>query len=89
MLFGRHPSSGEPGELAVETKWESVRAAVARLFDSERPVEWSLVDVRWDRPELRGAPLLASLSPEPRRTAPVDRNGPAGHSARADRPTVH
>jgi hypothetical protein len=63
-LFGRTPSSGEPGELEAETKWRSLVRALA-LADSPHPAaEWTLVDLRWDRPELAlREPLLAEAAP--------------------------
>ncbi len=62
VLFGREPSTDEPGELWVEWKWAAVRDAIARLFDDRSPVEWATADVRWDRPELGGSELLAALT---------------------------
>ena len=55
ILFGRPPGSGEPGELSVITKWQSILAGLAAPSGSEPPV-WDLLDVRWDEPvmHLRG-----------------------------------
>jgi hypothetical protein len=60
--IGRSPNLGEPGELPVVAKWESLSRAL-RLLDpdpasgkpqAEKPhfFDWEMVDVRWDRPEL-------------------------------------
>lgn len=76
VLFGRAPSTPEPGELPVERKWESLARALA-LLPQESPhdganmqlptpsandaLDWELVDVRWDAPEILqrgGAPAL-------------------------------
>ena len=51
VLFGRAPSADEPGELPVEIKWGSV-ARTLELEEAAEPVDWAVVDVRWDRPEL-------------------------------------
>lgn len=56
-LFGRSPVDGHPGELAVSAKWSALSRAL-RLEREVPPVHWDLVDLRWDRPELR-------LRPEP------------------------
>jgi hypothetical protein len=53
VLFGRAPNSGEPGELPVEHKWESLAKAARAL----RPTtvdrrDWSVLDVRWDVPDI-------------------------------------
>ena len=61
VLFGRTPSTDRPGELPVETKWSSV-ARTLELEGGVEPVDWAVVDVRWDRPEL----VLREPEPEPR-----------------------
>ncbi len=62
VLFGRAPTTDEPGELPVEDKWRSVRAALALLADGVH--DWELVDVRWDRPELAlRRPVIAQAAP--------------------------
>lgn len=71
-LFGRAPGAGEPGELPTASKWRSLTRAL-ELFQSD-PIgmDWELVDLRWDRPDLalRHAPELAALLPSaPRRRA--------------------
>lgn len=60
-LFGRSPASGEPGELAPEVKWRSLARARALFARDPAAHDWSLVDLRWDRPELvlKNAPLVA------------------------------
>ncbi|HED65019.1 MAG TPA: hypothetical protein ENJ09_05625 [Planctomycetes bacterium] len=59
VLFGRRPSTDEPGELPVELKWASVEraleldgAADGLALGSEPAFDWSVLDVRWDRPEI-------------------------------------
>ncbi len=47
IVFGRPPGSGEPGELAVATKWQSVLSA---LEGGDQAPVWDLLDVRWDQP---------------------------------------
>jgi len=51
-LFGRAPSTSEPGELPVHMKWAALADALA-LLEQDPPVEWEHVDCRWDRPDLR------------------------------------
>jgi len=51
VLFGRAANTGEPGELPVDKKWSSLSGALALLRAGE--LDWDLVDVRWDQPELR------------------------------------
>jgi len=51
VLFGRVPSADEPGELPVASKWRSV-ARTLELEVGPDPLDWAVVDVRWDRPEL-------------------------------------
>lgn len=61
-LFGRAPASDEPGELAAAAKWRSLARALA-LFETDPAAhDWSLVDLRWDRPELA---LVNAPEPEP------------------------
>ncbi|HTF87991.1 MAG TPA: hypothetical protein VK843_06245 [Planctomycetota bacterium] len=69
VLFGRAPSTQEPGELPVETKWLHLANALLCLPagpplepggpPTARPgeVDWELVEVRWDHPAMlpRGA----------------------------------
>ncbi len=64
ILFGRAPSTPEPGELPVEVKWLHVANALMCLpsgppleVDGEPSlgagdVDWELVDVRWDHAEM-------------------------------------
>jgi len=52
VLFGRAPSTEEPGELPVSLKWQALARALERL-DQEPRVDWDLVDCRWDQPDLR------------------------------------
>lgn len=51
VLFGRPPRMVEPGELPVEAKWASLVRALDLLASGS--LDWDLVDVRWDDPELR------------------------------------
>src|SRR6185295_18245299 len=64
-LFGRAPSSVEPGELAPEAKWRALARALALYQGDPEGGDWDLVDLRWDRPDLalRGAPEVAALDP--------------------------
>jgi hypothetical protein len=54
ILFGRAPSSREPGELPVHLKWGLVSKAVAMLPEHFVPgasgemLDWVELDVRWD-----------------------------------------
>lgn len=48
VWFGRAPNLDAPGELPVASKLESL----ARALDQLDTLDWELVDVRWDRPEL-------------------------------------
>ena len=50
VLFGRSPRAGEPGELPVALKCSSLARGLAQLGDG---IDWELLDVRWDRPEIR------------------------------------
>jgi len=53
IVFGRAPSSGEPGELPAARKWRAVSSALAELEREGDAPFWDLADVRWDVPELR------------------------------------
>jgi hypothetical protein len=77
-LFGRSPSSDEPGELSPAAKWRSLARARALFEQDPAAHDWSLVDLRWDRPELvlknapvvvaqRESPAAAARQPERRR----------------------
>ncbi|MSR61064.1 MAG: hypothetical protein EXS08_01280 [Planctomycetes bacterium] len=82
-LFGRTPSSGEPGELSAAAKWSALSRAL-RLFASDPArYDWERVDLRWDRPDLalRNAPTVASV--EPAATGPHSARVSSGHSVRA------
>lgn len=57
VYFGRSPNLDEPGETPVSTKWASVGTALDRLEgEAGEAVDWSIADVRWDRPEMRLRP---------------------------------
>jgi hypothetical protein len=76
ILFGRAPSSGEPGELEAEAKWSAVSTTLELCLPPEGrasgggsgfrggdPLDWSLADVRWDRPEIApGSEALSRLA---------------------------
>jgi hypothetical protein len=59
VLFGRAPHVDEPGELPAERKWQSLSKALALLEQGlQGAVDWDLVDLRWDQPEMRNrAPI--------------------------------
>ncbi len=63
-LFGRSPADGEPGELPAAAKWRSLARALELYQRDPAGLDWDLVDLRWDRPDLalRSAPELAALS---------------------------
>ena len=80
--FGRSPNLDAPGELPAAQKWALVARALELLDPSSTassaPVDWSVLDVRWDQGalELRpGAPFqespLGSRTP-PQTPAPAD-----------------
>jgi hypothetical protein len=50
--FGRAPGANMPGELPTATKWEHVRRALALLRAEASARDWSLLDARWDTPDL-------------------------------------
>ena len=45
IVFGRSPSTDEPGELPVRHKWASVARGLEALRGG---LDWVLLDVRWD-----------------------------------------
>lgn len=51
-FFGRAPHLDEPGELPVARKCQSLSLALRRLDEGPDHVDWELVDLRWDQPEL-------------------------------------
>jgi hypothetical protein len=53
VLFGRSPDCGEPGELPAAAKWRAVSDAARVLRESGGARDWSLLDARWDTPEIR------------------------------------
>ncbi len=65
--FGRSPNHGEPGELPVERKCASLARALRLLDDGPSRLDWELVDLRWDQPELlpRGGLLLPESGATP------------------------
>jgi hypothetical protein len=50
--FGRAPHLDEPGELPVVRKCLSLSLALRRLDEGPEHLDWELVDLRWDQPEL-------------------------------------
>jgi hypothetical protein len=50
--FGRAPHLDEPGELPVTRKCLSLSLALRRLDEGPEQLDWELVDLRWDQPEL-------------------------------------
>lgn len=50
VIFGRPPSARAPGELPAALKWSHLARGIAALAAGN---DWDLIDVRWDRPELR------------------------------------
>jgi len=51
ILFGRSPNLDAPGELPVERKCASLARALRLAESGEPPIDWEMVDVRWDMPE--------------------------------------
>jgi hypothetical protein len=72
--FGRTPDCGEPGELPAANKWDSlVRALKALRPTTVDARDWSLLDVRWDVPDVLwrdGASNDAAASTEQRKPGP-------------------
>ena len=52
VLWGRVPRSMAPGELPEREKWDHVMTAISYL-EADPPLDWDLVDVRWDTATLR------------------------------------
>ncbi len=54
ILFGRPPGGDFPGELSAQTKWMAIAEA---LNTGDAPLQWDVLDVRWDEPvkHVRGA----------------------------------
>lgn len=83
VLFGRAPSTQEPGELPVQAKWLNLANALLCLPagapleaggpPSLRPgdVDWELVEVRWDHPAMlpRGGTANARVPIKPVKSA--------------------
>lgn len=53
VWFGRAPDCGEPGELPVEAKWRSVVEGLRVLRESQGARDWSVLDARWDVPQIQ------------------------------------
>jgi hypothetical protein len=83
VLFGRAPSTKEPGELPVEKKWLNLANALLCLpagppsqaggppSARDGDVDWELVEVRWDHPAMlpRGGAPDASVPVKQIKTA--------------------
>lgn len=53
VFFGRVPSSNEPGELPASKKWEALRRGLKSLRPTSADArDWTLLDVRWDVPDV-------------------------------------
>jgi len=78
-LFGRVPGCGEPGELAPAAKWRSLVRALELFAEDPVAHDWSLVDLRWDRPELvlvnPPVPEVAAVPARAPVAAAPERNG--------------
>jgi hypothetical protein len=87
-LFGRASGTDEPGELAVASKWRALERALELFERDPSGVDWTLVDLRWDRPDiaLRHAPAVAALAEEAPRA--YRRPARAGSEPEASRPEV-
>ena len=48
VWWGRSPAQGAAGELPAATKWANLAEALALLDE----VDWTLVDLRWDQPDI-------------------------------------
>jgi len=74
-FFGRSPGAGEPGELAADAKWEALERALALFANDPERNDWDLVDLRWDRPDLRlrSESRVARVDPEAPRATPSRR----------------
>ena len=50
LWFGRSPRQASDGELPSRAKWQHLALAIGATDEADR--EWSLIDLRWDEPEL-------------------------------------
>ncbi len=50
LWFGRSPRQVSDGELPSRAKWQHLALAMGVTDEADR--EWSLIDLRWDEPEL-------------------------------------
>ena len=53
VWFGRPPRAGEPGSLPDEAKWANLSSALECLRSKDPDLNWTWVDLRWDRPEMQ------------------------------------
>lgn len=53
IWFGRAPNAREPGELSVESKWKAVVEGARVLRESQGARDWSVLDARWDVPQIQ------------------------------------
>ena len=90
VFFGRAADTQEPGELPTWMKWRSLARALDLLGPGEPALDWDLVDVRWDEPELRPRGGFVEPHPElapdpseaPRDPSPGTRSETPGPSVR-------
>jgi hypothetical protein len=84
-LFGRSPHTTEPGELPAVAKWRGLARAFDWFAQDPAANDWTLVDLRWDRPDLapRSATTIAALDSRapragraPERATRAVRSGP-------------
>lgn len=52
VLYGRPPRAAMPGELPEKQKWAHLAHAL-ELLQEDPPLDWDLVDLRWDRARIR------------------------------------
>lgn len=68
VLFGRVPSSDEPGELPASKKWEALRRGLKALANTSADArDWELLDVRWDVPDVLWRDAEDDLTRDPTR----------------------
>jgi len=88
-LFGRAPHSDEPGELAASAKWRALVRALELFALDPVAHDWSLVDLRWDRPELLLVhPPESAPAPATERAPVAEVEEPAARRRDPSRPRV-
>ncbi len=80
VWFGRSPATNEPGSVPIHLKWAGLSRAMQLLDEAEHGAEeqsdWSLLDLRWDVPDLYGleeANELLSSEVGPEQSVGLDR----------------